>query len=88
MTSRSAINCMYNFGNCLILITLLCTGRCAVIGCKLKQNANEGCYSCASLAKLVLSFIACLILFVIAPLPCSQLGSMAHLGVMVRASDL
>jgi len=37
------------------------------IGCKLKQNANEGCNSCASLAGLVLSFIACFILLVIAP---------------------
>ena len=44
------------------------TGWCAVIGCKLKQNANEGCNSCASLAGLVLSFIACFILLVIAPL--------------------
>jgi len=35
-----------------------------VIGCKLKQNANEGCNSCASLARLVLSFIACFILLV------------------------
>ena len=34
--------------------------RCAVISCKLKQNANGGCNSCASLAVLVLSFIACL----------------------------
>jgi len=33
------------------------TGRYAVIGCKLNQNANEGCNSCASLAGLVLSFI-------------------------------
>jgi len=41
--------------------------RCAVIGCKLKQNANEGCNSCASLAGLALSFIACFILLVIAP---------------------
>jgi len=40
--------------------------RYAVIGCKLKQNANEGCNSCASLAGLVLSFIACFILLVIA----------------------
>ena len=39
----------------------------AVIGCKLKHNANEGCNSFASLAGLVLSFIACLILLVIAP---------------------
>ena len=31
--------------------------QCAVIGCKLKQNANEGCNSFASLAGLVLSFI-------------------------------
>jgi len=37
------------------------------IGCKLKQNANEGCNSCVSLAGLVLSFIACFILLVIAP---------------------
>jgi len=37
-------------------------------GCKLKQNANEGCNSCASLAGFVLSFIACFILLVIAPL--------------------
>jgi len=44
------------------------TGRYAVIGCKLKQNANEGCSSCARLAGLVLSFIACFILLVIAPL--------------------
>jgi len=43
-------------------------GRYAVIGCKLKQNANEGCNSCASLAGLVLSFIACFVLLVIAPL--------------------
>jgi len=42
------------------------TVRRPVIGCKLKQNANEGCNSCASLAGLVLSFIACLILLVIA----------------------
>ena len=35
--------------------------RCAVIGCKLKQNANEGCNSCSSLAGVVLSFIACFI---------------------------
>jgi len=42
--------------------------RPAVIGCKLKQNANEGCNSCASLAGLVLCFIACFILLVIAPL--------------------
>ena len=42
-------------------------GRYAVIGCKLKQNANEGCNSCASLAGLVLCFIACFILLVIAP---------------------
>jgi len=31
-----------------------CSGRYAVTGCKLKQNANEGCNSCASLAGLVL----------------------------------
>ena len=45
-----------------------CPGRYAVISCKLKQNANEGCNSCASLAGLVLCFIACFILLVIAPL--------------------
>jgi len=54
------------------LAQLLHTGRYAVIGCKLKQNANEGCNSCASLAGLVLSlivcFIACFTLLVIAPL--------------------
>ena len=44
------------------------TGRYAVIGYKLKQNASEGCNSCASLAGLVLSFVACFILLVIAPL--------------------
>ena len=42
--------------------------RYAVIGFKLKQNANEGCNSCASLAGLVLCFIANFILLVIAPL--------------------
>ena len=36
-----------------------------------KQNANEGCNSCASLAGLVLSFIACFILLVITPLGAS-----------------
>ena len=36
--------------------------------CKPKQNANEGCNSCASLAGLVLCFIACFILLVIAAL--------------------
>jgi len=33
-----------------------------------RQNANEGCNSCASLAGLVLYFIACFILLVITPL--------------------
>ena len=37
------------------------------VTCKLKQNANEGCNSCASLGGLVLCFIACFILLVIAP---------------------
>ena len=41
-------------------------GRYAVIGCKLKQNASEGCNSCASFAGLVLCFTACFILLVIA----------------------
>ena len=50
-------------------IKLKTSRRCAVIGCKLKQNASEGCNSCASLAGLVLSFIACFIFTcVIAPL--------------------
>jgi len=35
--------------------------RPGLIGCKPKQNANEGCNSCASLAGLVLCFIACFI---------------------------
>jgi len=42
------------------------TGRYVVIGSKLKQNANEGCNSCATV--VVLCFIACFILLVIAPL--------------------
>jgi len=44
------------------------TGRCAVIGRKLEQNANEGCNSCGNLAGLVLRyvFIAGFILLVIA----------------------
>ena len=47
-------------------------GLYAVTGCKLKQNANEDCNSYASLAGLVLSFIACYILLVIAPLDSLQ----------------
>jgi len=43
------------------------TGRYAICY-KLKQNDNDGCNSCASLAWLVLCFIACFILLVIAPL--------------------
>ena len=35
--------------------------------------ANEGCNSCASLAGLVLCFIACFILLVIAPLAVTSL---------------
>ena len=38
--------------------------RPGVIGCKLKQNANDGCDSCAT---VVLCFVACFILLVIAP---------------------
>jgi len=45
----------------------------AVIDCKLKQNANEGCNSCASLAGHVLCVIACFILLVIAPLVSERL---------------
>jgi len=44
------------------------TGRYAVIGCRLKQNANDGCNSCANCAGLVLCFIASFIVVVIAPL--------------------
>ena len=33
---------------------------------KFKETANEGCNGCASLAGLVLRFIACFILLVIA----------------------
>jgi len=29
------------------------TGRYAVIGCKLKQNANEGCNSCATVVQVL-----------------------------------
>jgi len=36
------------------------------IGCKLKQSANECCNSRASLAGLVLCFVACFILLAIA----------------------
>ena len=46
----------------------------AVIGCKLKQNANEGRNSCGSLTGLVLCFIVYFILLVIAPL----LGHCTH----------
>jgi len=42
-------------------------GWYAIIGCKLKQNANEGCNSCASVAGLVLCFIAGFILLVNTP---------------------
>jgi len=58
---------IYNVGGGYSQINQHCR-QCAIIGCKLKQNANEGCNSCASLAGLVLSFIACFILLVIAPL--------------------
>jgi len=57
VTSNTFINCIFIYDV-----------QCAVTGCKLKQNANEGCNSCASLAGLVLSFVACFILLVIAPL--------------------
>jgi len=36
------------------------------------MRPNEGCNSCASLAGLVLSFIACFILLVMAPLAAHQ----------------
>jgi len=44
------------------------TGRYAVIGSKLKQNANERCNSSASLAGLALCFIVRFTLLAIAPL--------------------
>ena len=49
--------------NCCTTVTALNSSplRYDVIGCKLKQNANERCNSCASLAGLVLIFIACFI---------------------------
>ena len=53
-------------------------GRYAVVGCKLKQNANEGCNSCASVAGLVLCFIACFILLVIAPIPTCEVEYVKH----------
>ena len=50
--------------------------RYAVIGCKLKQNADEGCNSRATVVQvlqdLFLSFIVCFILLLIAPLYCIQ----------------
>jgi len=49
-------------------MTAYCTVPYAVICCKLKQNANEGFNSCASLAGLILCFIAYFILLVISPL--------------------
>ena len=49
-------------------MTAVRTGQYAVIGYKLKQNANEGCNSCASHAGLVLCFIVRFVLRVIAPL--------------------
>jgi len=52
---------------CFSLQPMTAHVQCAVSGCKLKQNTNEGCNSYASLAGLVLSFIACFILLVIAP---------------------
>ena len=57
----------------------------AVIDCKLKQNANEGCNSCASLAGHVLCFIACFILLVIAPLPgiCLEGGTLLGGGTLL-----
>jgi len=47
------------------------TGRYAVIGCKLKQNANESCNSCAIVVQVLqdlFCFIASFILLVIGPL--------------------
>ena len=48
------------------------TGWYAAIGCKLKQNANAGCNSCAAVVQVLQDlfyvFSACFILLVIAPL--------------------
>jgi len=38
-------------------------GRYAVIGCKLKQNADESCNNCASIAGLVLFLFRCMFYF-------------------------
>jgi len=54
----------------LAFLQPMTTGRYAVIGCKLKQNTNEGCNSCATVVQVLqdLCFIACFSLLVIAPL--------------------
>jgi len=54
-------------------------------GCKLKQNVIAGCNSCANLAGLVLCFIACFILLVIAPFVVSFCGQLSLFGQ--RAAD-
>jgi len=43
---------------CFSLQPMMTAGRYAAIGCKRKQNANEGCNSCVSLVWLVLCSIA------------------------------
>ena len=42
-------------------------GLYPVIGCKLKQNANEGCNSCASFVRLVACFIVVVIALLTTP---------------------
>ena len=51
---------------------------------------NEGCNSCASLAGLVLCFIACFILLVIAPLDAfspNLVTAMNRFGAEIETSD-
>ena len=68
----------------MMMMPMTASGRYAVIGCKLKQNANEGCNNCASLAGLVLSIIARFILLVIAPLkPVCQYTTSHHCDALL-----
>jgi len=48
----------HNFAALISILLLQSMTRTVPTGCNLRQNANEGCNSCASLAGLVLSFIA------------------------------
>ena len=48
--------------------------------------SNDGCNSCASLAELVLCFIACFLLLVIAPLPSVRLSTVGNQAFTVADS--